>query len=427
MSLFSRLFIIIPSVIFTLNSFAQKGNEFNYQNAVFKEEIKSVQAYREGFELSHPIYELGTDANLIFKFDDLSGETKDYYYTLIHCDADWNESFILQNEYLEGFYENPVEDYAPSFNTTMTYVNYLIRVPNEKVQLTLSGNYVLVVYEDQDMKKVVLTRRFQVLDPKVSIIGLVKRATFDPFKGDNQEVDFTIYHDKLQIVNPREEVKVVVMKNRRWDNAIRNLNPLFIRENELVYDYDKENVFPGGNEYRYFDIRSKRYNGENIADISFHRPYYHVTMLADEVRSNKKYFRYKEMNGNFVVESQDRVTDYDTECDYYFVHFTLPLESPLIAGTVNVFGALTDWNANKSNEMTWNYEQAAYELTLLLKQGYYNYQYVYVPEGGLKADEVVLEGSHFETENEYQILVYYRGLSGRYDELVGYQVLNADF
>ncbi|WP_299581344.1 DUF5103 domain-containing protein [uncultured Sunxiuqinia sp.] len=427
MSPFLRFLLLKACVIFTLNSSAQNGSEYHYQDAVFSDKIKTVQAFRAGFELSHPIYELGTEGSLVFKFDDLQGEVQSYYYTIVHCDANWQESFLLQSDYLEGFYENPVEDYAFSFNTTMTYINYLIQVPNEEVRITKSGNYALVIYEDQDREKLVLTHRFQVIQPRVRVSGVVKRATFDPFKGDNQEVDFTIYHENLNLIDPREEIKVVVMQNRRWDSAVRDLKPLFIREKELVYDYDRENVFPGGNEFRYFDIRSRRYNGENVAAIDFFRPYYHVTLMTDEVRSNQKYFGYKEMNGNFVVESQDRVDDYDTECDYYFVHFTLPLEAQLVGGTVNVMGALTGWTANKSNEMSWNYEQSAYELSLLLKQGYYNYQYVYVPQGAQKADASVIEGSHYETENEYQIFVYYRGMSGRYDELVGYQILNVDF
>ncbi|MGQ8335873.1 type IX secretion system plug protein [Sunxiuqinia sp. A32] len=418
-------FAILLFVILSLNSFAQNENEFYYQNSVYREEIKTVQIYREGSELSHPIYELGTDASLILKFDDLSGEVRNYYYTILHCDADWNESYILQNEYIEGFVENPLDDYAMSFNTTTTYVNYQLHIPNDRVNIKYSGNYILIVYEDQDMEKLVLTRRFHVLDPKVDVKGIVKKATFDPFKGDNQEVDFSIYHEKLNVSNPREDIKVVIMKNRRWDNAIRGLKPLFIKQNQLVYDYNKENVFKGGNEYRYFDIRTTRFNGENVFSTTFHRPYFHATLLEDEIRSNKKYFSYKEMNGNYVVESQDRVEDYDTECDYIFVHFTLRMDAQLLGGTVNVFGALTDWNANKSNEMTWNYESAAYELTLLLKQGYYNFQYVYVPEASTEAEEDVLEGSHVETENEYQIQVYHKGISGRYDELVGYQVLNS--
>ncbi len=424
--LFSVIFLLILSVIFSLNSFAQQENGFYYQNATYKENIKTVQLFSEGFEQSFPIYELGSGANLLLKFDDLSGELSNYYYMILHCDANWNESYVLQNEYMDGFIENPLDDYAMSFNTTMTYVNYQLRIPNEQVDLKYSGNYILIVYEDQDMEKLVLTRRFHVLEPRVNVGGMVKKATFDPFKGDNQEVDFTIYHPKLRIENPRDEVKVVVMKNRRWDTAIKDLKPLFIKEGELVYDYDKENVFKGGNEYRYFDIRTTRFNGENVFSTTFHRPYFHATLMKDEIRSNKKYFSYREMNGNFVVESQDRVDDYDTECDYIFVHFTLEMEAQLVGGSVNVFGALTDWNANKSNEMTWNYETAAYELTLLLKQGYYNYNYVYVPDGSKQAEDDVLEGTHVETENEYQILVYYKGISGRYDQLVGYQVIEYD-
>ena len=148
--------------------------------------------------------------------------------------------------------------------------------------------------------------------------------------------------------------------------------------------------------------------------------------MVDEIRTAQKFFSYQEMNGKYVVESQDPETeDYDTECDYSFVHFTLPLESVLLGGTVNVFGQLTNWNANKSSEMIWNFDTSAYELTLLLKQGYYNYEYVYVPQGSSVADHENLEGSHWETENNYQIYVYYRDLAGRYDRLVGFKQLNS--
>lgn len=411
-------------VIFSLISSAQTENEYYYQNAVFKEGIKTVQLYKYGFELSHPVINLGSDEQLILKFDELTTDIKDYYYTIIHCDANWEESFLIQSDYLEGFYENELNDYALSFNTTMDYVNYQLLIPNDKIQLKYSGNYVLVVYENGDMDNLVLTRRFQVLDQKVGVSGIVKRATFDPYMGDNQEVDFSVALDNITISDPMQEVKVVIMKNRRWDNAITDLKPLFIRGNQLDYNYDEENVFSGGNEYRYFDARSYRFNGENVQSAEFFRPYYHLTLVPDEPRVNKRYFSYEEMDGNYVVQSQDQnVRDPDTECDYVFVHFTLNLESQLLGGTVNVFGELSDWNANITNEMTWNYESAAYELTMLLKQGYYNYQYVYVPDGSMKADETVLEGSHYETENEYQILVYYKSMSGRYDQLIGYQVL----
>jgi hypothetical protein len=264
------------------------------------------------------------------------------------------------------------------------------------------------------------------LDPKVRIEGNVHRATTDAFQGENHEVDFAVFHENLRINDPRSEVKTVIMQNNRWDNAIRNLKPLFIQPGRLVYDYSRENVFKAGNEFRYFDTRNYRVNGEGIESTSFHRPYYHVTLFPSEVRSNKRYFRYREMDGKYVIESQERVRDFDLECDYQFVHFSLPLDAPLMGGTINVFGALSYWNANKSNEMTWNFENSRYELTLLLKQGYYNYMLVYVPQGSAVADHTNLEGSFWETENEYQIFVYFREMSGRYDRLVGYMQVSSN-
>lgn len=404
---------------------AQEGN-FYYENAVYKEEIKTVQMYREGFELSNPIWEMGEETQLVFKFDDLSGEVKDYYYTVIHCDADWNESFIPQSDYIDGFPENPMDDFARSFNTSFDYINYRLYLPNDNMQFKLSGNYALVVYENGNKEDIILSKRFYVVEPRVDVEGTVRRATLDAFKGENHEVDFTIFHENLPIENPQQEVKVVVMQNNRWDNAIRDLKPIFIRNRALIYDYNRENVFVAGNEFRYFDNRTNRVNGENVLATDYHRPYFHKTLMSDEIRTNKRFFEYTEMNGNFVVESQDQeVDDFDTECDYTFVHFSLPLESVLLGGTVNVFGALNYWNANKTNEMTWNFDTSAYELTLLLKQGYYNYMYVYVPQGSAVADHKNLEGSFWQTENDYQIFVYFREIAGRYDQLVGYRQLNS--
>jgi len=405
-------------------AFSQEN--YYYEDAVYREEIKTVLMHREGFELSNPVWEMGEEVPLVFKFDDLSGEVKDYYYTIVHCDADWNESFIPQNDYIEGFFDSPLKDFARSFNTTFSYVNYQIFIPNEDIQLKLSGNYALVVYEGNNKENIVLSKRFHVVEPIVKVEGTVRRATLDAFKGENHEIDFSIFHDDLNIINPRQDIKVVIQQNNRWDNAIRNLKPLFIRDRQLIYDYNRENVFAAGNEFRYFDNRSNRVNGENVIATEFHRPYYHKTLMPDEVRANKRFFSYRDMNGRFVVECQDpQIREYDTECDYTFVHFTLQLESPLLGGSVNVFGDLNNWNANKTNEMTWNFETSAYELTMLLKQGYYNYIYVYVPQGSALADHTNIEGSFWETENDYQIFVYYREMSGRYDRLIGYRQLNS--
>ncbi len=421
-----KYFLLINLTFLLIFCATAQEDNFYHENAVYRENIKTVLMHRKGFDLTNPVLELNQEIPLIFKFDDFSEEVKNYYYTVIHCDANWDESFIDQTEYIDGFADNPLDDYALSFNTTFHYVNYQLLLPNENMRFKVSGNYVLVVYEDNDKEKVVITQRFYVVENRVEIKGTVRRATLDAFKGENQEIDFTIYHEDVVIENPREDVKIVIMQNNRWDNAIRDLKPLYVRERRLVYDYNRENVFVAGNEFRYFDIRTNRIPGENVLSTDYHRPYYHKTLMTDEVRANKKFFQYKEMNGKYVIESQDpEVQDFDTECDYVFTHFSLPLESILLGGSVNVFGALTGWNANKGNEMTWNFETSQYELTLLLKQGYYNYQYVYVEQGSTVADNKNIEGSFWETENDYQIFVYYKSFSGHYDRLVGYRLLNS--
>ncbi len=423
-----RYFLIVALGLITfLSSLSAQNKSYYYENAVYREYIKTVQMYRAGFELSYPVLTLGEDAQLLFKFDDLSDQQRNYYYTVIHCDANWNESYISQNEYISGFPENPLDDYKLSFNTTFHYSNYQLLMPNDNMKLNYSGNYVLVVFEDNDKEKVVITQRFYVVDQKASIDGRVRRARTDLYMGPNQELDFAITHSNIQIENPLKDVKVVIMQNGRWDNAARNLKPVYIRGNQLIYENMKETIFPAGNEFRYFDNRSNKFNGENIASTEFHSPYYHKTIMKDEVRTGKNFFKYKEMDGKYTIESQDEeVKVPDTECDYTFVHFTLALPSILLGGTVNVFGALTGWNANKSNEMTWNFNTNAYELTLLLKQGYYNYEYVYVPQGATSADVTNIEGSFWETENDYLLFVYYSDFAARYDRLVGFRLFNSD-
>ena len=184
-----------------------QNDRYYYENAVYNENIKTVMMYRDGFELSNPVLQLGEDAQLIFKFDDFSAETKNYSYTVIHCDANWNESFLSQTDYIDGYSENPLLDYKLSFNTTFSYANYYLKLPNENIRFNISGNYILVVYEDNDKEKVVISQRFYVYENMTEIRGTVHRATFDAFQGSNQELDFVVNNNRLAVQDPANEVK----------------------------------------------------------------------------------------------------------------------------------------------------------------------------------------------------------------------------
>ena len=393
-------------------------------DAVYRDNIKTVRFFREGWDFSLPILEFGSKQRLLFKFDELTENVRNYSYTITHCDVDWFPSRLIQAEYQEGFIENPINDYTASINTTIPYVNYLLAIPNDNIRLLVSGNYLLTVFEEGKRDIPVITRRFYVLEPSTRISGIVKNATFDSYKGPNQEVDFMVAYPGISMQDPHNEVKVVLMQNSRTDNAIRNLKPLYIRNNELSYDYNQENVFSGGNEFRNFDAKNIRINGMGVVNTEFIQPLYHVTLRTDLPRKEGGYRFDNDLNGRYLVKN-DRANEPDLESDYISVHFSLELPNPLLGGDIYIFGELCDWQCTAANKMTYNQSLKLYEGSMLLKQGFYDYQYVYVDKGTQKIDNIMLEGSHVETENDYNIFVYYRGFSSRYDRLIGYRVINS--
>jgi hypothetical protein len=394
------------------------------ENGIYRENIRSVQFFRDGWEFSQPVIDLGSDQHLLLKFDELSDGVTNFYYTITHCDSEWQPSRLVQSEYMEGFFENSINDYAASVNTTVKYTNYLLSLPNDQVQFKLSGNYLLSVFEEGKRDTPVLTRRYYVLEPMTEIRGDVKKSAFEGYKGRDQEIGFTIDYARIRLQDPRTEVKVVLSQNSRTDNCLRNLKPLFVRENQLSYDLSRENVFPGGNEFRNFDTKNIRINGLGVANIEFVNPLYHVTLRTDQLRREGDYRSESDLNGRYLIKN-DRVTDSDLESDYIQVHFSLETHEPLLGGSIYIFGGLADWRCLPANKMTWNYELKLYEASLLLKQGFYDYQYVYIQNGTKNIDNTLLEGSHVETENDYQIFVYHHGFSSRYDKLIGYRTINS--
>ena len=420
-------FLILGLLIFlSINGLASsKVVVMPLMNGIYRENIHSVQFFREGWDFSQPIIELGAaDQRIQLKFDELSDGVTNFVYTVTHCDEEWYPSRLVQSEYMEGFMENPINDYAASINTTTKYTNYLLSLPNENVRFLVSGNYLLSVFEEGKKDSPVLTRRFYVVEPLADIKGEVKKSTFEGFKGRDQEIDFDMTYSRIGIQDPRTEIKVVVMQNSRTDNCLTKLKPLFVRDNQLSYDLSRENVFAGGNEFRNFDTKNLRINGLGVANIEFIRPLYHVTLRTDLVTRGSEYRNENDLNGRYLIKN-DRVTDSDLESDYMKVYFSLEMAEPLLGGNIYVFGGLSDWQCLPVNKMTWNPELKLYEAALLLKQGFYDYQYVYVENGGSLIDNTLLEGSYVETENDYQILVYYRGFSSRYDRLIGYRTINS--
>lgn len=388
---------------------------------IFDKDIKTLQVIANDNPLLPPVIELGGDNHIEISFDKLSHEYHRYTYKIQHCNADWTPSTeIFESAYLEGFNGEPVEEYETSFNTNLLYTNYRIRIPNEDISLKISGNYLLTIYGDEendDPDKPVLTAAFSIVEPQVGISASISTNTDIDYNDKHQQISFQINHSQLNVVDPKRDLKIYVQQNGRTDNMVANPQINIQKPGVLEYAYNRNLIFPAGNEYHKFEILGFARANMNVDQIQWFSPYYHVTLYPDKPARN--YILESDQNGACIIRNENDVGN-ATASEYVFVHFTF--ESPEIpGGDVYLQGTWTHNAFTPEFKMKYNQERKAYEATQLLKLGYYNYQYLFLPDGQKKANTDKTEGNFYETENNYQIRVYYRASGDRYDQMVGFQ------
>lgn len=422
MSKYKLLFVFLVLIFSKIS--AQSNKPLLYADEIFKSSIHSVQMYNIQWELSRPIMILDRNDTLKLSFDDLDANAKNYYYKIVHCNSDWQPSNIYFSDYIDGFEENQISDYNFSINTLVSYVHYNLTIPNEQVKIKISGNYILKVYEDANEENMVLSRRFYCVENKVNVVANCHKPTDIDRRNTGQEIDFYIEHTGLKIDNPYNDVKVIIAQNGRSDANISNLKPLFVGASKLDYSYDIGNVFDGNNEFRNFDTKSIRYFTENVENIEYIAPIYHVNLKDNLSKHRDLYFFDNDINGKYLIKYNEGQNS-ELEADYVNVKFKLFYEVPLASQKVFVFGALSNWQMKPENEMKYNFETHFFELNLLLKQGYYNYCFATLDNEKTEADIQFMEGSHYETENDYIIYVYHKTFTDKYEHLVGYQTVNS--
>ena len=392
------------------------------RHEILDRQLHTLQVVVNDDPLQPPIMNLGGENHLEIGFDEFSHEYHRYIYKVEHCNADWSPSTeIFESDYMNGFNGEPIEDYEKSFNTTVLYTHYSLRIPNENISLKLSGNYKLTVYNDEGDEPVpVLTACFSLVEPGVGIGATVSTNTDIDFNKSHQQVDFSVNYGLVKVIDPHRELKTVVMQTRRWDNCVVNPKPNIQAANKIEFTHNRQLIFPAGNEYHKFEILDVHVPTLNVDRMEWFDPYYHATLYPNQTARN--YLYDEDQNGAFIIRNSDD-EDVATTCDYVFTHFTL--KSPqLPGGEVYLNG---EWTYNRfipEYRMTYNRETQAYEATALLKQGYYNYNYLFVPDGDTQGNSGRTDGNFYETENEYIILVYHRPNGGRYDKLVGYRRMN---
>jgi hypothetical protein len=378
----------------------------------FSQNIKSIQLRPLQENNFSAIVPLGTPLEI--SFDDLDADSKDYQYKIEHMTHDWKSSRLSSSQFIDGFDQNTIINVSNSFNTLQNYTHYSVRIPNINTVITKSGNYLLSILNTDD--DVIFTRRFVLYEPSTTLGVTVERSRNSKTLNTQQTIEFIINHPKIKINNPAQEVHVVILKNNNWEEKITNLQPTFFRPNQLSYTYTNKTNFWGGNEYLNFDNKLIRNNSLNVVKI-IKKDIFHHYLYPFEFNPFRKYSYNPDINGQFVIRTLE-AKDSKTEADYAMIHFTLSVEEAFSEREVYVYGAFNDFKITDENKMYFDPEERAYKANILLKQGFYNYTFATKEtNGNINTNHV--NGSFYETENEYTVIVYYKPFGSFFERVVG--------
>jgi hypothetical protein len=401
------------------------GNLFSQviEDKVHSEHIRSVRLFPMGVQqdsqLDAPVVGISDSRPLVLLFDDIAYDPEQYSVKLIHCDANWQKSALRDNDFSVSFNEYNIQEYSYSINTRIPYIHYVFTVP----RVTKSGNYVLKVYRNRNQDEVVLTRRFMVYEELFTVGASIVPPTETEDRRALQQINVAVNYSKVDMTDPTTQVKVLIRQNQRWDNAKFLAKPTFLNQNakSIRYEpFDGTSTFRAGNEFRFVDLRFIRATGVNIADVKVEETVIFANALTDQPRPGGVYSQYLDLNGQYMVYTNDRPGgNPEVESEYIYTTFYLQADPDR---DIRMLGSLTAWGNSPEAKMTYDPKSGLYSTSILMKQGWYDYQYGFVTQGGYDSDPI--EGSFFETENEYEVLVYYRALGSRYDQLAGYVYLH---
>jgi hypothetical protein len=398
-------------------------------DAVFSPRIKSAQLYPLGNQWGLPVIRLNSSEQLELHFDDLDGGVRNYSYTFQLCNADWTPAMLSQFDFIKGYSQIRLNTYRISSIAYTKYTHYQASLPDRNCVPSRSGNYILKVFRDGDTAKLIISKRMLVVDEKAVTVAQIQQ----PFNGQifrtHQKIQLKVnLNEQLNVVNHLQQIKVVILQNNRWDNAITDLRPSFFSRNQVEFNAENDCIFPAGKEWRWLDLRSFRLQSDRVANAKYSTAATEIFVKPDMDRSVQRFNFFRDNNGMYSIECIESINPF-WQADYATVNFSFvpPNNNILIGKDVYLIGQLTNYNLNEEAKMQFNTEKGVYETSLFLKQGYYDYCYVTIDKTARKKTAAFdyTEGNYWETENEYTILVYYRQLAGRADELVGYTRVNS--
>jgi hypothetical protein len=405
------------------------GTSLFAQDEIFNPNIKTVKLYRSGDQTSFPIISLNSLGGLELHFDDLDNHVKNYYYTFQLCNADWSPSMLHPFEYIRGFENVRITNYRNSSLATTKYVHYQAMVPDRNCYPSLSGNYLLKVFLDNDTSKLVFVKRMVVADSRATVTAQVLQPFNSKLYQTGQKLNIAVQTDsRIQVMSPND-LKVVILQNNNWQTSVFVDRPTLYRGNYYEYSDEAYTGFQAAKEFRWIDLRSLRLKSDRMLAIDTRKDTTEVTVIPDPDRTSQIYVYYRDLNGNYTIETMEGINPF-WQGDYAAVHFSYfpPGNRPFPGKDLYMFGEFTNYASDTSGKMEFNTERGAYEKTMFLKQGYYNYLYALKsPDGKGYPDFSQTEGNFYGTENSYIVLVYYRPFGARADQVIAFTSVNSNF
>lgn len=395
---------------------------------IYMKNISAVKFHQFGNPTSFPIIQLNGNDQMELHFDDMEGGVKYFFYTLELRNADWTTAQMSYFDYVKGFTQQRINTYRVSSAMISRYTHYQVNLPDRNIMPTKSGNYVLKVFLNGDTSKLAFTRRLMVVDPRFGVAAQVQQPFTQQYFRTHHRLLVQVSTKGFETRYPQQQVKLFILQNYRWDNALKGIQPTFLKPDLLEFVNEQEMLFPAMREWRWANLRSFRLLGDRVKRQQNTDSSFTVFVQEEKPRLGSPYFFFSDLNGMFVHETVEKINPY-WEADYSTVRFTYipPGGVPYRGKDLFVFGEITGYGRNPGARMIFNEEKRIYETDLVLKQGYYDYCYALKdPRSGIfETDQT--EGNAWETENSYTVLVYYREMGGRYDQLLGMRMINSQF
>lgn len=410
-------------ILFTLSAIClqAKAETLDTSTAIFEPRFRTLKTESSSDFFAQPIIRLGSSDKIVISFDELTEDVSYLRFRLIHCNADWRPSRLIESEYIDGFNDIKIDDYAYSSNTFIHFVNYRIEIPSEQCMPIVSGNYLLQIYDEEDPNTTLLQTRFYVEQSLTDISGEASARTDKGINSYWQQLNFVVDPGQYTIRDPFTELTAIVEQNNRTDNAVAIIHPLRLQGNKIVYEHNPKLIFPASNEFRRFETVRATYPGMHVDSTRYMGRNYHAYLAIDEPRTDSEYLYDSTQFGRFKIDEYNS-SDPDLGADYITVHFSL--DCPYYPDAeIYVDGEFTGHKFSPANRMNYDSETRLYTTQILLKQGSYNYQYIALPKGSNRGDASRIEGDKYETVNEYTIRLYQRTPTARADKLIGHATI----